>query len=265
MLHYENCSGAEDAGDSTAAEEEEEILELERSNKTNSQQSKVTDSINNSLHNSHTHLYCIIILISAVLFGFTYTLKESDGKFCDFNYLKGNYMVKDNNFWYAVESSIKDIVEFNKPSVITFLYDGNSKIQLEQFLKELANYTNCLLDKNGANIIINGNSLNTKENMESFGNIIEYYKPILEQSGVMIVTDLDVVNSYVAQAFHSFCDEYTPLVANSLIVFTLKTDDLNGKHTEIADKILRKTWNKLKDDTLEPLLTRVIGIVLRFH
>lgn len=183
---------------------------------------------------------------------------------CGLRSLKYNYRLEEN-FWYAIESSVNDIIQQDKPSVLVLLYNSLDRPQLEIFLKEFSNYSKCSLDKNGPHLIIKGKNLNTAENLASFGNVITNYKPKLEETGVMIVTDIDEVDSYVAQAFHTFCDEYTPLVKHSLIMFTLRYDDLKIKDPVIAQKILRNKWHNLKDDILEPLLTRVVGMVVKFH
>lgn len=263
QVDHLSYSSAEDTCDSDI--EEENLVSKDSSRKTNSQSSYVNESANVT-----TYSYTMSITIVGVVIVFAYFLlpyytssaDSSDKKICDLKTLKANYVL-DVNVWYAIESSLNEINERDKPSVLLLLYKSHNKTQIESFLSDFTN--KCSLDENLPELIINGKHLNTEDNYKSFGNIITYYGPKLEKTGIMIVKDVDDVDSYVAQAFHTFCDEYTPLVRHSLIIFTLKYDNLNGKDVAIAEQILRRKWSGLNDDILEPLLTRVIGMVVKFH
>lgn len=175
-----------------------------------------------------------------------------------------NYSFEDPNIWYALNSGMEEVVNLNKPSVFVFLYRRTEESKLDSFLTELSEYINCLLNTEGA-IVVRGKDLNVKENLRSYGNVIDMYKAELEKTGVMIVQKVNLVDSYVAQAFHSFCDEYTPLVAKSVVIFTIEVENFNGKSVAVADKVLRNSWKSLESDILEPLLTRVTGMVLKFY
>lgn len=183
---------------------------------------------------------------------------------CELNDLKQEFPLENKNIWYAIESGINEIVNLEKPSVFIFLYQENDRNKLNSFLKYLSEYSNCRLNTNGA-INLEGKDLNTKENLKSYGKLINTYQEELNEKGVMIIKNVDMIEAYVAQALHSFCDEYTPLVKKSIILFTIKVDDSKENDVKIAENILRKKWNTLKGDTLEPLLTRVTGMVLKFE
>lgn len=170
-----------------------------------------------------------------------------------------------SNTWYAIENGIQEILNFNKPSVFVILYKQTDENDLDRFLKNVSEYSICKLGKQKKEpIVINGIDLNTQENLVDFGFVIHRYKDDLEEKGTMIIKNLDHVHGNIAQALHSFCDEYTPLVAKSLFIFTVKVDNFDGKSTKMVEAVLRRNWNQLDQDILEPLLTRITGMVLNF-
>ena len=81
----------------------------------------------------------------------------------------------------------------------------------------------------------------------------------------MTVHDFDQLRGSVAQVFHWFCDQYTPVIPKAVFQFTIKVDQIVAKHRLIplVDQILVDRWiEELNNDSLYPLIARVTGMVL---
>lgn len=207
------------------------------------------------------HIFCLIIAL--IFAGFVYNqFKPSVVKAITIEKLE-ELFPQNEKFWKSIESSISEIKTFEKPSVIILVYRDVSNIS--QLLDNITIYASCILndDCHVDPIIIKGNELNTYEIIEDYGIVIQRYRSLLEEKHIMIVKNLDEILGPVAQAFHYICDEYTPLVKRSLILFTMRVDKYEGRELEQVVNILENKWSDIGRDKLEALITRVSSIVLR--
>ncbi|KAI4457752.1 torsin-1a-interacting protein [Holotrichia oblita] len=170
---------------------------------------------------------------------------------------------QDNSFWISIETGVMEITNFNKPSVIILLHKHNGR-NFTELLDNITMYASCILNQNCdvKPIVIEGNDLNTHEMKQDYGIVIDHYSPLLNEKHIMVVKNMDDISGSVAQAFHYICDEFSPLVPKSLIIFTIKVNEYNGKALEQAVDILNTKWGDIEPDKLEPLITRVSSIVL---
>jgi len=181
--------------------------------------------------------------------------------------LKQHYPLQLEDTWIALESGIDEITSFNKPSVFLLLYKNEADRTVNKLLASIGKYATCNLNGNCETqpIILRSSDLSTADLKSDYGHVINKYKPELEKRAVMIVKNLDKVPGEVAQAFHSMCDEYTPLVDRTAFFFTMKVDSLENSETDLqlVEDILRRNWNDLEDDIFYPLFTRISSMVLK--
>lgn len=95
---------------------------------------------------------------------------------------------------------------------------------------------------------------------------IQQYRGPLEQRGILVVQDLDLVPAKAARAFFAICDSYEPLIERAAIFFTIDlsrhpealTAAEDSSPTKVAETLLQKLWRDgLREDTLMPLLVRL--------
>ncbi|KAK4881959.1 hypothetical protein RN001_005278 [Aquatica leii] len=157
--------------------------------------------------------------------------------------------------WDAISSGINEVKLFNKPSIY--------------FLQTVSRYASGILndDYNTQPIVLTSNHLNTIKARSDYGYIINKYKPELEEKSVMVVKNLDKIPGEIAQAFHSMCDEISPLVPKAMFIFTIQIKNFTSEKSdfELIEDILRRSWQDLDDDIFYPLVTRISSMVLRIE
>lgn len=177
---------------------------------------------------------------------------------------------KDQDIFSNLYSGILEMKKFKKPSVFILLYKNSSEDALERILHNVSAHVNCVLQK-GINdaesipIVLTAKELHLPELMEDYGIFIDKYKSELQKKNVMIVKNLDEVPWSVVGAFHSICDQYSPLVEQSVIIFTIKVEDFPEKELEFVETILKHKWWGLKEDHFEPLFARISSMILKIY
>ncbi|KAF5294609.1 hypothetical protein FQR65_LT10715 [Abscondita terminalis] len=182
---------------------------------------------------------------------------------------RDNFPGQSEDVWDAISSGIHEVKVLKKPSVFLLLYNYEASTTIDLFIHAVSRYASSILneDSNNEAIILSSSNLNTVKAKSDYGYIISKYKPELEKRSIMIVKNLDKIPGAVAQAFHSICDEFTPLVGKSLIIFTMqvKSTTTNKSDFEIVEDILKRSWRELDDDIFYPLFTRITSIILRIE
>lgn len=167
------------------------------------------------------------------------------------------------DFWLHIEEGVGDIKQFHKPRTFIFLYTKESQETLEKILNRVVEFATCTLTYCAAvPIILKANELKEANILKDYGEIITRNKERLEESGVMVIENLENVPGLSAQAFHSFCDEYNPVVSDALFIFTMKVDEFHDNDLHFIEKYLRNRWNDITDDHFYPLFTRIVNVVL---
>lgn len=182
----------------------------------------------------------------------------------DISRIKTRFPEQSEDFWLFFESGVADVVTMNRPSTFIFLYDKTSEKKLKNLITELSTYAICNIrecDKTPINLT--DSKLNSPEILADYGSLIEEYRAELADKGVMVIHNLERIRGISAQAFHSFCDEFSPLVQKSLFIFTMKVDKLpRNNQMRFVEEDLKKRWTEIKPDILVALITRITSMVL---
>lgn len=104
---------------------------------------------------------------------------------------------------------------------------------------------------------IKPSDISTSDILEDYGRIISKYKDTLEKSGVMIIRNLEKIPGTAAQAFHSLCDEYNPVVNKALFLFTIEVPEIPKQASHYTRKYLGNKWTELDETKFAPLFTRI--------
>lgn len=189
---------------------------------------------------------------------------ETVETFSDISTIKANFPEQDEDLWLSFESGVMDVVTLNRPSTFIFLYDKTSEKKVENLVVKLSKFAICNIrecDKTPINLTVS--KLNSPRILADYGSLIEEYRAELADKGVMVIHNLEKVRGISAQAFHSFCDEFTPLVQKSLFIFTMKVDKLpKNNNMRFVEEDLKQRWKEVKPDTLVALITRITSMVL---
>ncbi|KPI95531.1 hypothetical protein RR46_08990 [Papilio xuthus] len=184
----------------------------------------------------------------------------------DIDYLCKNYKINYNSIM-QIQSVISTTFRKEDAASLIFTYNSaNSNFNpanFNQFMNDLA-FTTARYLRNDNNIHNHVIVDSTKLDMKVHSELIERYRNDVTKTGVMLVTDLDEVPSYLAMAFHYYCDEFNPLVKKSAILFTLnmaKCSDPKITHASV-EKCLAKKWTIIPKDNIVPLLTRIVNVVI---
>lgn len=174
--------------------------------------------------------------------------------------LQQKYGPQEEDFWLSFQVLINETIQQNQPKSLLLLYREDSSV--ESFLSDISSYAVCQISEcSSIPVILEGNDFQKKEASYDYGNIITQNKKQLEKSGVMVVKNTERISGKMAQAFHSLCDEFQPVVPKALFLFSVKIDKHPSDKTKHAEKLLRTKWNDLNDDLFYPLFTRISTLI----
>lgn len=161
---------------------------------------------------------------------------------------------------------IDECRQFEKPSVILFLYSELTESAVDELIATVSNYASCNLTGSRTEAIdLPMSELQSIEVNKDYGLIIERYRRELEERSVMVVRGLERVPGVAAQAFHSLCDEFSPVVGKAMFVFTMRVDSYEPGVSDfkLVEATLKRNWNDLDVDIFEPLLARITSMIVR--
>jgi len=209
-------------------------------------------------------IYVILaILLFGTVFGF-YIFKS--GIKCYMGEAKDNFSSESEDVHITLDSGLNEVISFNKPSVFLYMYKNKPDEEVGELLRHIASFASCKLANNQTTFIeLTKFELKNLKVIKNYGALIDHFKPRLEKSKVMLVQNLEEVPGVVAQVFHSFCDEFNPVVNGAVFLFSLKVDDFKEKDFETAEVELRKRWSDLDDDIFHPLLSRITNMIVRLE
>uniref|UniRef100_V5GZZ8 Torsin-1A-interacting protein n=1 Tax=Anoplophora glabripennis TaxID=217634 RepID=V5GZZ8_ANOGL len=210
----------------------------------------------------------ILITIVIILLGvFLYIIPEEQNRVSaspSIEILSQEFPSQEEDFWIYIKEGIQDIKKFHKPRTFLLLYNNEGQETLIKILTRIIKYATCSLTNCTASpVILKASDLNDPNILEDYGNIITRNKVKLEESGVMIVKNLEKVPGVSAQAFHSFCDEFNPVVNKALFIFTMKVDKFHDNDYKYVEKYLYDHWKDIDEDNFYPLFTRIVNVILR--
>lgn len=237
-------------------------------------------------NNFTIYLVGIIVVIVAVSIGWLLlqnnSLQNASAKIkCpQITALSKQYSRQEPQLWKSLKTNIENVLNQTPKQPGIFLLAYNDRITVERIMADIINATtHCMHSrdpKRAHPIQLNGGTFATAEMLKDYGVVISRYRNELESEGIMYVADLHETPAEVAQAFHTICDAYTPLVHKSIIFFTLFVEDAsssnhNGKmspnhvHHLVESKLQNKWGAKINDDTLHALIGRVTDQVFFIH
>ncbi|KAJ8932778.1 hypothetical protein NQ314_014482 [Rhamnusium bicolor] len=223
------------------------------------------NSINTTLCNCINPVSIITMIVVFISLIFLYSYGDGvNMKEPSLEKLSQEFPSQVEDFWMYVEVGIQEITKFHQPKTFLLLYNDESQKTVNKILDKISQFavcklTNCL----SIPVVLEGNDLNTSDILEDYGRIISRNKEKLKKSGVMIVKNLEKIRGISAQAFHSFCDEYNPVVEKALFIFTMKVDEFHENNVKFVENYLHRLWkDDIKDDKFYPLFTRISNNVL---
>lgn len=225
-------------------------------------------AINNEVYTQANSLCQVLPIFFAVLLcGLAYFssyINYDNTNISDITYMKRTYPSQPNETWDNIVAVIDDIRRPSAihPAVFLFLYDTKNN-GIDKLVHDLAKYASEKLETNQDFIEMQEREFLSEEAISDYGFLIDKYASEISEKKVMVVKDLQNIPGQVAQAFHTFCDEISPLAESVVYIFTLKVNSLDGKEETIAEYHLKESWKDLDEDKLMPLVTRVTGSVFK--
>lgn len=181
--------------------------------------------------------------------------------------LKLSFPSQAVDLWNAIESGVTDVVDYKRPTVLFLIHKHMDNETISHLLGNLTKYISCIINKDcGVSpITLTNHNLNSPELIADYGIVLTTYKPQLEKATTMVIRNIDLVSGSVARAFHSICDQYTPLVGKSVVIFTMGVDDFPPRDLQLVERVLKNNWSNLDIDVYAPLISRMTNIVLRIE
>lgn len=242
------------------------------SSKNRSQNSSYNSSGNESvLFSSNPLIYIIagVSLLIAIWLGFCQTpAKQLANVEClQFKELSKQFPHQNSDLWKALKVSTENVINGLPPRPAVFLIAHNSIQTSNVILPKILNATaSCMQVQNP--ISLNGGSLASPEMQKDYGEFIAMYEGLLKREKILFISDVNRIPSTTAEAFHTICDTVTPLVEQSIIIFTMKIDQFDDRTMEydslskMVETELRENWKYVKANALQALITRVTDQII---
>ncbi|XP_044753619.1 uncharacterized protein LOC123313021 isoform X2 [Coccinella septempunctata] len=209
----------------------------------------------------------IILLFVYFLY---WSLKADNQSSIDISLIKEKFPQQDPQLWRAIVTGIDATFQEEYPTSYLFLFESEAEETTKKLVAEVSKYAVCRLSTCGYQAIDFQQVLKSSNfsNINDYGSVLSHLKSKLENSGLMVVENLDEVPEKFALAFHNFCDEISPLVKKSAFFFTMKVDKFNESLRDdlrYTEKILQKKWRNIEEDKFVPLFTRISSMPLRVY
>lgn len=88
--------------------------------------------------------FMIALVVLALGFVTVALISDTEIKRISLEDIKKEFPLQDQDFWLAVDSSLKEVVQFNKPSVFLFLYKNDGESTTERILTDITTYAICI-------------------------------------------------------------------------------------------------------------------------
>ncbi|CAH1183016.1 unnamed protein product [Ceutorhynchus assimilis] len=233
------------------------------------QETCLIDSDNNKFTTKYYYLMAVIMAFLMIAILLLPQYKGISNNKYSIEDLENQFNKQDKHFWPSIRVNVQEILEFQQPRVIIFLYENHSLTIVENIVTSISKVAVCLLsDCSQEPINIEGSVLSPIAIQDDFGSIVSNYRQQLDKSGVFIIRNLQLVPGKSAQALHLLCDEYNPLIKRALFLFTVKVDSGLLPHdkytaTQFLETLLLKAWDDIGvDDKFYPLFARISGTIL---
>lgn len=158
---------------------------------------------------------------------------------------------QDKKLFKSLRSGVEATVNHKPPEPTVFSLFSTDESLIDKLMENVVKLTQQCIHQQQDPLILTIDHLSDK--------IITDYEHELRQRNIMIIRDVGEANSETVAALHSICDTENPLVAKSIIFFTLKVPGAPvGKPVDYIFDYLNERWSGLAENIRTPLITRMI-------
>ncbi|XP_034106531.1 uncharacterized protein LOC117569472 isoform X1 [Drosophila albomicans] len=186
-------------------------------------------------------------------------------KSCNFDALRKQQPLQSPEVWSALKTTNELLLNklAESPNVFLLLHsDEDRGEKLQKLIGDIALETSKCFDGQQP-IEMDLQDFETQDD-DDYGYPIEQYKNKLQEGNVFLIVNLNDIPLNAARALHTICDTYSPIAPDVVIFLTLHTDlpIAGGVPSHLAVKTLNKLWDRIPDNELGALITRVTDQVL---
>lgn len=182
--------------------------------------------------------------------------------------LSQKFPQQEDFFWRTIKVSVESVLrdEPPQPSVIVFVYNRNAG-EAQKLISHISSTITSCFESNPQPLVLSAKDFNRADMIKDFGVAISAYREQLKQSIVMFVHEIQKIPPKVVEAFHTFCDKQSPLVEQSIILFSLelentKTEDRAALYDVVEERLTEQWKNSVPVNKIQPLLARMTETVL---
>lgn len=172
--------------------------------------------------------------------------------------LNEKYNNQDRKLFKSLQAGIEGIKRTPQvPSVVTFFSTDENAINA--VLRDVIKIAKDCINQKFDPLLLTYEDFNIKEFFKDNSKVITKYKTELEKKTIMVIKEVDLINSTVVGSLHSFADTYNPLVSKSILYLTVKVpNEPSGNKANYIYTYLQNQWKDLASNIRDPLITRFI-------
>lgn len=158
---------------------------------------------------------------------------------------------QDKKLFKSLRFGVEATVNHKPPEPTVFSLFSTDEMLIDKLMEKVVKITQQCIHQQQDPLILTIDHLSDK--------MITDYEHELRQRNIMIIRDVGEANSETVAALHSICDTENPLVAKSIIFFTLKVPGAPaGKPVDYIFDYLNERWSDLAENIRKPLITRMV-------
>lgn len=158
---------------------------------------------------------------------------------------------QDKKLFKSLRFGVEATVNHKPPEPTVFSLFSTDESLIEKLMERVVEITQQCIHQQQDPIVLTTDHLSEK--------IITDYEYELKQRNIMIIRDVGEANPETVAALHSICDTENPLVAKSIIFFTVKVPSApDGKPVDYIFDYLNERWSGLAEHIRTPLITRML-------
>lgn len=165
--------------------------------------------------------------------------------------LNKNFPNQDKKLFKSLRFGVEATVNHKPPEPTVFSLFSTDESLIDKLMEKVVKITQQCIHQQQDPLVLTINHLSDK--------IITDYEHELKLRNIMIIRDVGEANPETVTALHSICDTENPLVAKSIIFFTLKVPRAPaGKPVDYIFDYLNERWSGLAENIRTPLITRML-------
>lgn len=177
-----------------------------------------------------------------------HTFKANCSELMDLNKKFPN---QDKKLFKSLRSGVEATVNHKPPELTVFSLFSTDESLIDKLMERVIEITKQCIHQSQDPIVLTVDHLSEK--------MITDYEHELKQRSIMIIRDVGEANPETVTALHSICDTENPLIAESIIFFTLKVPKAPaGKPVDYIFDYLNDRWSGLAEHIRTPLITRML-------